>query len=98
MREAMAQADAIMGLEGFEPTPGMRALDAAMLAGRATTDDVVAFLKLHAAITGAASVLEQLGTDDPRHGVIAQHLTEQHEQLRQMAIQMDGAVRVAFGL
>lgn len=98
LRDAMGQVDAIFGLEGFEPSVRMQALDAAMLAGRATIEDVAAFLGLHARITGAESVLRQIGEEDPRHAVIAQRLAEQREQLRAMAIHMDGAVRVAFNL
>lgn len=98
LRNGMEQVDAIFGLEGFEPSVGMQALDAAMLAGRATIEDVAAFLGLHARMTGAESVLRQIGVEDPRHAVIAQRLVEQREQLRSMAIHMDGAVRVAFNL
>lgn len=98
LRDGMEQVDAIFGLEGFEPSDGMKALDAAMLAGRATIDDVGRFLGLHARIAGAVSVLQQISHDDPRHAVIAHRLVEQREQLRAMAIHMDGAVRVAFAL
>jgi hypothetical protein len=95
---AQRAVDGIMALEGFEASAGMQALDAAMLAGRANLDEVLAFLKLHAAITGADSVLAAIGEGDPRFGVISARRGEQQELLREMAIGMDGAVRVAFDL
>jgi len=95
---AQRAADGIMALEGFEASAGMQALDGAMLAGRASLDDVLAFLKLHAAITGADSVLAAIGEGDPRFHVIAVRRAEQHAMLRDMAIGMDGTVRVAFDL
>jgi hypothetical protein len=95
---AQQATDGIMALEGFEASAGVQALDAAMLAGRATLDEVLSFLKLHAAITGAESVLAAIGVDDPRYGVISARKLEQRELLRNMAIKMDGAVRVAFDL
>lgn len=95
---AQQAADGIMALEGFEATAGVQALDAAMPAGRATLDEVLTFLKFHASITGAESVLAVIGVDDPRYGVIAERNVEQRELLRRMAIEMDGAVRVAFDL
>jgi hypothetical protein len=98
LADAQHAADGIMALEGFEASPGVQALDAAMLAGRATMDEVLTFLKLHAAITGAESVLAAIGVDDPRYSLIAARKVEQCELLRNMAINMDGAVRVAFDL
>lgn len=98
LRAAMQQADAIMGLEGFEQTAGMRALDQALLAGRASLQDVSAFIELHAKLVGAQSVLKQLGPGDDRRAVIEARYQDQVAQLRAMAIRMDGAVRVAFGL
>lgn len=95
---AQRAADGIMALEGFEASAGMQALDDAMLAGRASLDEVLAFLKLHAAITGADSVMTAIGEGDPRIQVIAARRAEQHALLREMAIRMDGAVRVAFDL
>ena len=94
----MQQADAIMRVDGFELTERMQALDAAMLAGRATQAEVLAFVKLNATLAGARCVLQAMPTDDPRHAVIEQRYEEQQDALRRMAIRMDGAVRVAFGL
>lgn len=94
----MQQADAIMGIEGFELTERMKALDAAVLAGRATQAEVLAFVKLNATLVGARSVLEAMPGDDPRYMVIEQRYEGQLDTLRRMAIRMDGAVRVAFGL
>jgi hypothetical protein len=98
LKAAMEQADAIVGLEGFERSAGMQALDNAMLAGRASLKEVGLFVDLHAKMVGARSVLAQLEQGDPRRAVIAARYQEQFEQLRTMAINMDGAVRVAFGL
>jgi hypothetical protein len=95
---AMEQADAIVGLEGFERSAGMQALDNAMLAGRASLQEVGAFVELHAKLVGARSVLAQLAQGDSRRAVIASRYQDQVAQLRAMAIRMDGAVRVAFGL
>ena len=41
-REAIAQTDAIFALEGFEPTPVTRAIDAAVLDGRVTFAQAIA--------------------------------------------------------
>jgi hypothetical protein len=98
LQAAMQQADAIMGLEGFERSAGMRALDEALLAGRASLQDVSAFIELQAKLVGAQSVLKQIGQGDDRRAVIEARYQEQLAQLRGMAIRMDGAVRVAFGL
>jgi hypothetical protein len=94
----MQQADAIMGIEGFELTERMKALDAAVLAGRATQAEVLAFVKLNATLAGARSVLQAMPENDPRYAVIEQRYEEQRDALRRMAIRMDGAVRVAFDL
>lgn len=98
LRAAMQQADAIMGLEGFERSAGMRALDEALLAGRASLQEVSTFIELQAKMVGAQSVLKQIGQGDSRRSVIEARYQEQLIQLRGMAINMDGAVRVAFGL
>ena len=98
LRAAMQQADAIMGLEGFERSAGMRALDEALLAGRASLQEVSAFIELQAKMVGARSVLKQIAQDDSRRPVIEARYREQLAQLRGMAIRMDGAVRVAFAL
>jgi hypothetical protein len=98
LQAAMAQTDAIMALEGFERSPGIEALDAAILAGRASLSDAGQFIALHAKMVGAQSVLAQIGQDDSRRAVIEARYQEQLAQLRSMAITMDGAVRVAYGL
>ena len=41
LREIMRQADAIFRLEGLEPTAMDRAIDAAVLAGRVTTAQLI---------------------------------------------------------
>ena len=41
LREVMRQIDAIFRLEGLEPTAMDRAMDAAVLAGRVTTAQVI---------------------------------------------------------
>lgn len=98
LKAAMEQADAIVGIEGFKRSAGMKALDHAMLAGRASLKEVGIFVDLNAKMIGARSVLSQLKQDDPRRSVIEVRYLEQLEQLRAMAVNMDGAVRVAFGL
>lgn len=98
LKAAMEQADAIVGLEGYERSAGMKALDNAMLAGRASLKEVGVFVDLNAKMVGARSVLSQLKQDDPRRAVIESRYQEQLEQLQVMAVNMDGAVRVAFGL
>jgi hypothetical protein len=95
---SMEQTDAIMALEGFERSAGMRALDEAMLSGRASVRDVRDFLMLHAKLLAARSILAQIGQGDDRRAVIEVRYREQAERLRNMAIAMDGAVRVAFNL
>lgn len=96
--KAMADVDGIMSMSDFEPTDRMKALDEAMLSGRATLDEVLQFVKLHAVLAGANSVLEVLPQDDPMYGVIEDRSIDQRDALTRMAIKMDGAVRVAFGL
>lgn len=98
LQAAMAQTDAIMALEGFERSPGIEALDAAILAGRASVSEASQFIALHAKMVGAQSVLAQIAPNDNRRAVIESRYKEQLAQLRSMAITMDGAVRVAFGL
>ena len=41
-RKAMAQTDAIFALEGFEPTPETRVINAAVVDGRVTFAQVIA--------------------------------------------------------
>jgi hypothetical protein len=41
LKYAIQQTDAIFAFEGFEPTPQKRAIDAAVLAGRVTIDQVI---------------------------------------------------------
>jgi addiction module RelB/DinJ family antitoxin len=41
IKDAIEQTDAIFALEGFEPTEQTRAIDAAVLAGRVTSSQVV---------------------------------------------------------
>lgn len=98
LRSDMQRVDSIMALEGFERSEGMRALDEAMLAGRASMGEVASFLLLQAKLVGAESVLKQIGQGDERHSVIEERSKQQQEELRRMAIAMGGAVRVAFDL
>ena len=98
MRELMAQADGIMGLEGFEKSDQMKSIDEAILAGRATLQEARDFLLLHSKILGARSVLAKIGQGDERYATITQRITEQEAALRVQAIEFDGAVRVAFKL
>ena len=48
LREIMRQADAIFRLEGLEPTAMDRAMDAAVLAGRVTTAQVIKEMREYA--------------------------------------------------
>ncbi|MDR0578088.1 MAG: antitoxin VbhA family protein [Candidatus Accumulibacter sp.] len=41
IKDAIKQTDAIFALEGFEPTDEIRAIDAAVLAGRVTRAQVI---------------------------------------------------------
>jgi predicted RNA-binding protein with PIN domain len=56
IQEAIKQADAIFALEGFEPTEQIRAIDAAVLAGRVTrtqaTQEMVEYVKEHKTTDG----------------------------------------------
>ena len=55
-REAMAQTDAIFALEGFEPTPESRVVNAAVLDGRVTfaqaIAEVCAYVREHKTMNG----------------------------------------------
>ena len=46
----------------------------------------------------ARSILEQIGKQDPRYLAIAQRTDEHENVLRDMAIAMDGSIRLAFEL
>jgi dephospho-CoA kinase len=56
IKDAIKQTDAIFALEGFEPTDEMRAIDAAVLAGRVTRSqvakEIVEYAKQHKTIDG----------------------------------------------
>lgn len=96
--ESMRQVDALMAFHNFEKTEAMKALDAAILAGRTTVAGAAQFLVLHSRIVAARSVLASIGAEDERYGTIHARCEEQIQTLRAMAVDMDGAVRVAFGL
>jgi hypothetical protein len=98
LANSMQQVDAVMRLEGFEKSEAMKALDAAILTKRTTVAGAARFLVLHAHIVSARSILASIGPTDARHETIQARCTEQEEALRALAIEMDGAVRVAFGL
>ena len=55
-RKAMAQTDAIFALEGFEPTPETRVINAAVLDGRVTfaqaIAEVCAYVREHKTMNG----------------------------------------------
>ena len=55
-REAMAQTDAIFALEGFEPTPESRVVNAAILEGRVTIPQLIAemsgYVREHKTMSG----------------------------------------------
>lgn len=96
--ESMQQVDSVMALEGFEKSEAMKALDAAILARRTTVAGAAHFLVLHSRIVAARAVLTSIGPDDERYGVIRARCDEQVGALRGLAVEMDGSVRVAFGL
>jgi hypothetical protein len=98
LQSNIRQANGLMNADGFQESERSKALDAALLSGRATTADVLSFVKLNAALASARAVLETIPASDPRKSVIAERYIAQRAALRDMAIQMDGAVRVAFGL
>ncbi len=98
MAAVFQQTNAVMALEGFEKTPAMESLQAAVLAGRATLNEVETFVLLEAKIAGARCTLDAIGPSDPRFAVIAERINVHVEQLRAMAVTMGGAVRVAHGL
>jgi hypothetical protein len=98
LKHAMDCADGVMTVEGFEKSAGMKAIDEALLNRRCSLEEARTFLLLHAHVLSAQAVLQHLGNDDPRFEVISQRCQKQTQQLRLMAIEMDGAVRVAFGL
>lgn len=98
MQEMITQTDAIMALEGFEKTPGSKALSEALLAGRATLDETMAFVLLRSKIIGAESVLQSIGRADARYADIEGKRLTHLEQLREEAARMGGAVRLAFDL
>ena len=98
MAAIFRQTNAVMAIEGFEKTPTMESLQAAVLAGRATLNEAEAFVLLEAKIAGTRCTLEAISPSDPRFTVIADSLNVHVEQLRAMAISMGGTVRVAHGL
>ena len=98
MAAIFRQTNALMALEGFEKTPAMESLQAAVLAGRATLNEAEAFVLLEAKIAGTRCALEASGPNDPQFAVTTDQLKAHVEQLRAMAISMGGTVRVAHGL
>lgn len=98
LRLSMQQVDSVMALEGFEKSEAMRALDSAILAGRTTVAGAAQFLVLHSRIVAARAILSSIGPDDERYETIRARCDEQVEALRGLAVDMDGSVRVAFGL
>ncbi|MFT0533171.1 hypothetical protein ACMHYJ_10160 [Castellaniella hirudinis] len=56
LKAGFKQVDAIFSLEGFEPSNGNRAIDAAILAGRITeaqvVEEMIVYIKEHKTIRG----------------------------------------------
>ena len=98
MAAVFRQTNAVMAIEGFEKTPAMESLQAAVLAGRATLNEAEAFVLLEAKIAGTRCTLEAISPSDPQFAVTTDQLKAYVEQLRAMAISMGGTVRVAHGL
>jgi hypothetical protein len=92
------QVNALMRMEGMEANERSRALDQAMLAGRASLAEVGEFLRLYAKLVAADEVLKVIGTNDDRYEGIVRNRALNREIVREMAVKMDGAVRVAFEL
>lgn len=73
MAAIFRQTNAVMAIEGFEKTPAMESLQAAVLAGRATLNEAEAFVLLEAKIAGTRCTLEASRTKSPQrfgHGRI----------------------------
>lgn len=98
MAEIINQNNAIMAFEGFEITPQKRALDAALLAGRATINQTMEFTLLKVNLDAAQSILESIGAGDARHATIMARCAQEREALRSMAQAMGGDVSRAHGL
>jgi hypothetical protein len=96
--KAMTQADAVAAISGFEKTEQRKSLDAAMLAGRATTQQVTDLLLLEARLLGARDVLKQLPQDDPRLSTILANFDANLQTLYAKAEAMGGAVRLTLKL
>jgi hypothetical protein len=98
MRKALRQTDAIARISGYEKTEQRKALDNAMLAGRATPQTVQALLVLEARLLGARDVLANMDRTDTRYPAITQNFERNLAVLYTRADAMGGAVRATLKL
>lgn len=98
LRNALRQVDAIAAIAGNTKTEQRKALDNALLAGRATPQSVQTLLLLEARLLGARDVLATLAVSDARYATIQQHFDSNLATLYARADAMGGAVRVTLKL
>lgn len=98
MRKALRQTDAIAAISGYAKTEQRKALDNAMLAGRATPQSVQGLLLLEARLLGARDVLENMDQSDPRYATIQHNFESNLAALYAQADAMGGAVRETMKL
>lgn len=98
MRKGLRQADAIAGIAGYAKTEQRKALDNAMLAGRATPEAVSTLLLLEARLLGAKDVLVKMDPSDARYATIKQRFDSNLAALYAHADAMGGAVRATMKL
>ena len=98
MRRALRQADAIAAIAGYAKTEQRKALDNAMLAGRATPQSVQGLLLVEARLLGARDVLANMDQSDPRYATIRHNFESNLTALYAQGDAMGGAVRETLKL
>jgi hypothetical protein len=94
--DALRQTDAIAAIAGFSKTEQKKALDAALLSGRATSQQITDLLILEARLLGAQDVMKQLPADDPRLSTIQKNFESNLQTLHRQAEALGGAVRLTL--
>jgi hypothetical protein len=96
VNDAIRQTDAIAAIAGFEKTDQRKALDAALLSGRATATQITDLLILEARLIGANNVMAAMSITDERHATIKANYTTNLATLYALAESMGGAVRLTL--
>lgn len=82
---AIDNTNASMALEGYALTPQMAALQGALLAGRATIDEIVRFALLSAKAVSTREALLDMQADDPKRADYEARSQQISAEMRELA-------------